>query len=145
MERETEVLTGVASRFHDPRDQLLALIEHRIPNGPDPGWRILADAVLTAFTSVPHAVLLSSLLEHHVRIFSEVLDRGVRAGVFRLQGDARRISRTITYLIDQVGFETQIAFAATSHNDARAIVVDYAALATGAELWDRMSADSSLL
>ncbi|MFZ4372793.1 MAG: TetR/AcrR family transcriptional regulator [Mycobacterium sp.] len=139
IEQETAATLVVASRFKDPRDQLIGLIEHRVPNGPDPGWRILADAVLTAMTSVSHAVLLASLLEHQTAIFCDVLERGVAQEVFELKGDLRRIARTLTHLIDKVGFETQIALSAMSHQEARAIVVDYATMVTGADLWDRMS------
>jgi AcrR family transcriptional regulator len=138
IERHHEGILRAASSYRDPRDRLIALIDHGVPTAPDPILRVLADAVLTATISVPHAILHTSSLHRYSATIETVLEVGADRGVFRPAVDIRQIARTTAHLINEVSFEPQLTFSQTGADEARAIVIDYAAVATMSDLRARM-------
>ena len=105
-----------------------------MPSGPDDEEsRILYEIDALTGASAVFAAMSSEFFDRQVALYEEILDDGTASGSFRLAAPARTVARGLVALEDGLGLQVVIDHAGLDAAAARAILVRYAAMATGSE------------
>jgi AcrR family transcriptional regulator len=129
-------------RAPDPVSELMALVEHGIPERSDDELcRVLYEMHLHAARSRTHAVLMTGLYDREVSLYVQVLRSGWEAGVFAIdraaidQVAANAVALEDAYGLHLVGRNAHVDPAGARHN-----IGSYLQLATGVPLTNAAAA-----
>ena len=139
--RYAERRASEVRRLDDPAEQLRLAIHLGVPTGADDDEsRLLYE--LDAFTgsSSAFAVLTTSYFDRQVALYRSVLEAGVAQGAFTLDGPADAIARGMVAMEDGLGLQVVIGHPGIDSGEAEAILLRFAAAATGANLAQAVSA-----
>jgi len=118
--------------------RLVVAVEHGIPHDvDDPTIRVIYELHLASARDERHAALLTRLWEREVSLYVDLLDRGAAAGRLSLRGPVRAIAETVVALEDAFDLHLLARNDAFDRDAAVGRVLDYLALATGADFGDR--------
>ena len=130
----TQRLEAIAF-VEDPAERLRVLIELGVPQGhDDEDVRLLCALGGEAARNTVYGVLLTSLYDRQVGMYSSILELGAALGVFTLQQLAKTIARNIVALEDAYGYRIMAKHPTLDYAAAVELMLDYARMATGHEL-----------
>jgi AcrR family transcriptional regulator len=130
-ERRAEAIRGIA----DPRSQLRAAIRLGVPTGPDDeDSRLLYELDAMTGSSRLFATLSEAFFDRQVMLYEQVIDRGVRAGLFASETDPKVLARGLVALEDGLGLQVVLGHPGVDSATAEMILVTWASAATGADL-----------
>lgn len=116
----------------DPVVRLCALVDSGLPrHGDDIGVRLLCELGGSAGRNPVLAALLTTLYDRQVTMYQVVLEQGTARGLFTLSGTSLRIARNLVALEDAYGYRIVARHPSIGHDEAAALLLDYARLATG--------------
>jgi AcrR family transcriptional regulator len=116
----------------DPADQLRTTIHSGLPTGADDAdVRLLCELGGAAGRNPLYADLLTELYDRQVTLYENVLDAGVRAGVFTLAADATTVARNLVALEDAYGYRIMANHPVIGPAEAIGLVLGYARAMTG--------------
>jgi AcrR family transcriptional regulator len=128
-ERRREAIAGI----DDARERLVATIRAGLPTGPDDtGVRLAWDAIAIELHNPTLAEFDRLYVERQTDLYERVLELGVTQGHFVLPNEARDVATNLVALEDYHGLRVVLGWC--SVDQASQLIVDYAALATQAEL-----------
>ena len=136
-------LEAVAS-VEDPAERPRVLIELGVPKGPDDeDVRLLCALGGEAARNTVYGVLLTSLYDRQVGMYTSVLELGEALGVFTLQQPTLTIARNIVALEDAYGYRIMAKHPTLDYAAAVELMLDYARMATGHELPSSLTSKAS--
>jgi AcrR family transcriptional regulator len=136
-------LEAVAS-VENPADRLRVLIELGVPkSSDDEDVRLLCALGGEAARNTVYGVLLTSLYDRQVSMYTSILELGEALGVFALQQPARTIARNIVALEDAYGYRIMAKHPTLDYAAAVELMLDYARMATGNELPSNLTSKAS--
>ena len=143
MERFYNQRLEAVAAVEDPAARLRVLIELGVPQGPDDeGVRLLCSLGGEAARNTVYGLLLTSLYDRQVGMYTSVLELGAALGVFDLQQSAVTIARNVVALEDAYGYRIMAKHPTLDYHAAVELIVDYARMATGHPLPARPARDS---
>jgi len=117
--------------------RLAVAVEHGIRDGvDDPTIRVIYELHLASARDERHAALLSRLWEREVSLYVDLLDRGAAAKRLTMRAPVRAIAETVVALEDAFDLHLLARNEALDRPAAISRVLDYLALATGADFGD---------
>lgn len=126
-----ELIAAVA----DPAERLRLLIELGVPKGPDDEEvRLLCALGGEAARNTVYALLLTSLYDRQVGMYTSILELGAALDVFTLQQPAQTIARNLVALEDAYGYRIMAEHPTLDYAATVELILDYARMATGHEL-----------
>ena len=132
MERFYSQRLEAVAKVDDPADRLRVLIELGVPQGPDDeGVRLLCSLGGEAARNTVYALLLTSLYDRQVGMYTSVLELGAALGVFALAQSAQTIARNVVALEDAYGYRIMAKHPTLDYTTAVELILDYARMATG--------------
>lgn len=135
MERFYNQRLEAVAAVEDPAERLRVLIELGVPQGADDeGVRLLCALGGEAARNTVYGVLLTSLYDRQVGMFTSILELGAALGVFRLVQPATTIARNIVALEDAYGYRIMANHPTLDYTAAVELILDYARMATGHQL-----------
>ena len=141
MERFYNQRLEAVATVDDPADRLRVLIELGVPQGPDDeGVRLLCSLGGEAARNTVYALLLTSLYDRQVGMYSSVLELGAALGVFSLTQSPQTIARNVVALEDAYGYRIMAKHPTLDYATAVELILDYARMATGHPLTGEDSA-----
>ncbi len=117
----------------DPLHQLQTLIEHGVPDNVGEDMGIVYEVAANLNRYPEFAEPMRALHERQVELYGDVIDRGVRAGLFFPQPDVATVARNIVALEDTYDFYPLIGMT-ISRELLRENVRSYARVALGANV-----------
>ena len=124
-------LEAIAS-FAEPADRLRVLIELGVPRDPnDEEVRLLCALGGEAARNTVYALLLTSLYDRQVGMYTSILEFGQATGSFVLQQSAATIARNVVALEDAYGYRIMAKHPTLDNQVAVELILDYARMATG--------------
>jgi AcrR family transcriptional regulator len=143
MERFYNQRLEAVAAVEDPAARLRVLIELGVPQGPDDeGVRLLCSLGGEAARNTVYGLLLTSLYDRQVGMYTSVVELGAALGVFDLQQSAVTIARNVVALEDAYGYRIMAKHPTLDYHAAVELIVDYARMATGHPLPARTARDS---
>jgi len=135
MERFYNQRLDAIAQVADPAERLRLLIELGVPPGPDDEEvRLLCALGGEAARNTVYALLLTSLYDRQVGMYSSILELGAALGVFTLQQPTQTIARNLVALEDAYGYRIMAEHPTLDYAAAVELILDYARMATGHEL-----------
>jgi AcrR family transcriptional regulator len=132
MERFYNQRLEAVATVEDPAARLRVLIELGVPQGPDDeGVRLLCSLGGEAARNTVYGLLLTSLYDRQVGMYTSVLELGAALGVFTLTQPALTIARNVVALEDAYGYRIMAKHPTLDYATAVELIVDYARMATG--------------
>lgn len=126
---------GVLDQHTAPARQLQEAIRLGLPaSSGDQVFGLFYELHSLAARSADHAELMSTLWESDVALYRAILSGGAQSGDFVLTADAEVIAKRLVAFEDGLSVQVLSANRALDTQAAIAIVLDYAAEATGAAL-----------
>lgn len=145
MERFYSQRLEAVATVDDPADRLRVLIELGVPQGPDDeGVRLLCSLGGEAARNTVYGLLLTSLYDRQVGMYTSVLELGAALGVFALAQSAQTIARNVVALEDAYGYRIMAKHPTLDYATAVELILDYARLATGHPLTGRAIGNGSV-
>ena len=136
MERFYNQRLEAVARVEDPAERLRVLIELGVPQGPDDeGVRLLCSLGGEAARNTVYGLLLTSLYDRQVGMYTSVLELGVALGAFSLTQPALTIARNVVALEDAYGYRIMAKHPTLDYRAAVELILDYARMATGHPLF----------
>ena len=116
----------------DPAERLYVTISLGVPSDPDDDdVRLLCSLGGEASRNTVYALLLTSLYDRQVGMYSTILEVGEATGAFTLQQSAQTISRNLVALEDAYGYRIMATHPTLDYATAVDLILDYARMATG--------------
>lgn len=132
MERFYNQRLEAVAMVDDPADRLRVLIELGVPQGSDDeGVRLLCSLGGEAARNTVYGLLLTSLYDRQVGMYTSVLELGAALGVFALAQPAQTIARNVVALEDAYGYRIMAKHPTLDYATAVELILDYARMATG--------------
>ncbi len=130
---------AAVERAPDPVSELVALVEHGIPDRSDDELcRVLYEMHLHAARSRTHAALMTGLYDREVSLYVQVLRSGREAGVFSTdRADVELVAANAVALEDAYGLHLVGRNAHVDPDGARRNILSYLQLATGVPIGPR--------
>jgi AcrR family transcriptional regulator len=126
---------AVVKRTEDVREQLALTIGAGLPAGPeDAEWRAIWRAVLAAGFELDQRRDVQGIYHRQVKLYTRILNSGVKAKTFALRTGARDVAMTLMSLEDYLGYRIVARDPELSRKTALRLMREYAELATGAQL-----------
>lgn len=123
------------AHIKDPRQRLRAMIENGLPSGQDDQLcRLLLELGVYARSDAGYAARHIVLFERQVTIYVGILEAGAALGAFNLKTSSDTIARSLVVLEDGLGLHLVNIVPAVDQQAARAILTNYAEMATGSSL-----------
>lgn len=123
-----EAISGLT----DPAERLRVTISLGVPRDPDDDdVRLLCSLGGEASRNTVYAVLLTSLYDRQVGMYSAILEVGAATGVFTLRQPAQTIARNLVALEDAYGYRMMAKHPTIDYAAAVELILDYARMATG--------------
>jgi AcrR family transcriptional regulator len=125
----------LADKTDDLCTQLAMTIAAGLPTGPeDAEWRAIWRAVLAAGFELDQRRDVQGIYHRQVGLYTDLLNKGADASVFRLSYPARDIAMTLMSMEDYFGYRIAARDPELSRATALRLMRQYAELATGAQL-----------
>lgn len=119
----------------DPRRRLIGMIRSGLPAGSDDELvRLLLELGTFARRDPAYSAQHVRLYERQVAVYAGILEAGAAVGVFTPTRDPNTIARSLVLLEDGLGLHLTQAVPPLDVRDAEAILLAYAADATGCDL-----------
>ena len=135
MERFYNQRLEAVAAVEDPAERLRVLIKLGVPQGSeDEGVRLLCSLGGEAARNTVYGLLLTSLYDRQVGMYTSVLELGAALGVFVLAQPALTIARNVVALEDAYGYRIMAKHPTLDYATAVELILDYARMATGHEL-----------
>jgi AcrR family transcriptional regulator len=140
MERFYNQRLEVIGSISDPAERLHVTITLGVPRGAeDEEVRLLCSMGGEAARNTIYALLLTSLYDRQVGMYSSVLEIGAETGAFMLAQPASTISRNLVALEDAYGYRIMAKHPQLDYQTTVNLILDYARLATGHPLLGPLS------
>ena len=135
VERFCSQRAASTAHIKDPRQRLRAMTENGLPSGQDDQLcRLLLELGVYARTDAGYAARHIVLFERQVTIYVGILEAGAALGVFNLKTSSNTIARSLVILEDGLGLHLVNIVPAVDQQAARAILTNYAEMATSSSL-----------
>lgn len=132
MERFYRERMDAIAGLSDPAQRLHLTISLGVPRDPqDEDVRLLCSLGGEASRNTVYAVLLTSLYDRQVGMYSTILEVGEAKGVFELAQSATTIARNLVALEDAYGYRIMAQHPTLDYATAVELILDYARMATG--------------
>lgn len=132
MERFYNERLDAIAGLTDPAERLLVTISLGVPRDPDDDdVRLLCSLGGEASRNTVYAVLLTSLYDRQVGMYSTILEVGQATGVFTLHQSTQTIARNLVALEDAYGYRIMAKHPTLDYATAVDLILDYARMATG--------------
>lgn len=132
MERFYNQRLDAIAQVADPAERLRLLIELGVPRGPDDEEvRLLCALGGEAARNTVYALLLTSLYDRQVGMYSSILELGAALDVFALEQPTQTIARNLVALEDAYGYRIMAEHPTLDYAAAVELILDYARMATG--------------
>jgi AcrR family transcriptional regulator len=135
MSRYAERRADAVRAISDPVEQLRVAISLGVPTGPDDeDSRLLYELDAMTGSSRLFASLSAAFFDRQAMLYERIIERGADAGVFELRSDPATLARGLVALEDGLGLQVVLDHPELGAEAAEAILVAWAAAATGADL-----------
>lgn len=143
MERFYNQRLEAVANVADPAERLRLLIELGVPKAADDEEvRLLCALGGEAARNTVYALLLTSLYDRQVGMYTSILELGSALGVFTLQQPTQTIARNLVALEDAYGYRIMAQHPTLDYAATVELILDYARMATGHELPPRADSPS---
>ncbi len=132
MDRFYNARLDAISGLTDPAERLRVTISLGVPrSADDEDVRLLCSLGGEASRNTVYAVLLTSLYDRQVGMYSTILEVGAATGAFALGQPAQAIARNLVALEDAYGYRIMARHSTIGYREAVELILDYARMATG--------------
>lgn len=132
MERFYNARMDAIGDLSGPAERLYVTISLGVPRNPDDeDVRLLCALGGEAARNTVYALLLTSLFDRQVGMYSTILEVGQATGAFSLQQPAPTIARNLVALEDAYGYRIMAKHPTLDYATAVGLILEYARLATG--------------
>lgn len=125
----------LGAKTDDLPTQLAMTMAAGLPTGPeDAEWRAIWRAVLAAGFELDQRADVQGIYHRQVGLYTDLFNKGSKAGVFQLNCPARDIAMTLMSMEDYFGYRIVARDPQISRATALRLMRQYAELATGVRL-----------
>lgn len=131
MERFYSDRCAAVADLTDPAERLVSTILLGVPRSrADEDVRLLCSLGGEASRNTVYAILLTSLYDRQVQMYTSILEAGAQQGDFTLCAPVQTVARNLVALEDAYGYRIMAGHPALDYPTAVTLILDYARLAT---------------